>query len=149
MDMEQFKLTGEHGYIVISIEEVWGYPSSTSHFGGYDTIGTVELKSGNYKLAGELWFTTGEVYSFYSQLGDCYKNLQGTATFCNHEMNLTIEVAFSNRGQVIIRGSYKEQSHVDNELRFEFHSDQSYIAATLKEIECLVEKYGDMKGKKV
>jgi hypothetical protein len=146
--MEQFNLKGDNGYIVISIDEIHGYPTTTSHFGGYDAKGTIEVKSGNYKVTGELWFTTGEVYSFYRQLLDCYKSLQGTATFSNYEVNLIIVVAFANRGQVIITGNYKEQAHVNNELRFEFSSDQSYMANTLSELTSIIEKYGDMKGRK-
>jgi hypothetical protein len=51
--MEEFTLKGNQGYIRFCLEEVMGFPSDTSHFGGYDTKGGVEIKSGNYYVHGE------------------------------------------------------------------------------------------------
>jgi hypothetical protein len=47
--VHEFILIGKKGcFVQITIEEVFDFPNMTSHFGGYDARGTVEIKSGNY-----------------------------------------------------------------------------------------------------
>ena len=61
--------------------------NETSYFGGCDSKGFVEIKSGNYYVKGELWLTTGEIYKFYTQLEKCFKELTGESAFENYEHN--------------------------------------------------------------
>ncbi|MFF2157180.1 hypothetical protein ACFVVQ_17970 [Paenibacillus chitinolyticus] len=146
--VHEFVVRGkEGGFVKIIIEEVYGFPKMTSHFGGYDAKGTVEIKSGNYYVKGELWFTTGEAFQFYSQLLRCWTDLDGVATFTNYETNLNLEVKFNNRGQCIIEGYYKEFAHEDNELKFEIESNQSFFVETLDGLKQIVNHYGELKGK--
>lgn len=145
--MHEFILRGKKGcFVQIIIEEVLDFPNMTSHFGGYDARGTVEIKSGNYYVKGQLWFSTGEVYQFYEQLIRCMADLGGVAILMNSEMNLKLEVKFSKRGQVIIEGYFKEFAHEDNKLFVEIESNQSFFVETLDGLKHIINRYGDMKG---
>ncbi|WP_139997450.1 hypothetical protein [Paenibacillus paridis] len=145
--MKGFVIRGKLGcYLQITLDELFGFPKTTSHFGGYDVKGTVEIKSGSYFVMGELWFSTGEIYLFYNQLVQCYKDLEGVAKFCSSETNLEFEIKFRNRGQVFIQGAYKEFESLDNELKFEIESNQSFYLETLEGLREIVNLYGDLKG---
>lgn len=146
--MNEFTVTGKQGFIRIQLIKTFGFPQNTSHFGGYDSQGITEIKSGNYYVLGELWFSTGEVFEFYEQLERCYCELKGEATFLNSESNLKMDIKFNKAGQINIQGYFKELAHQNNELQFEIESDQSFIGSTLQELKKFVEQYGDMKGVK-
>jgi hypothetical protein len=109
-------------------------------------IKTAEVKSGNYYVKGELWFSTGETYEFYNQLAQCWTDLKGVASFCTSEANLKLEVTFNNRGQVVIEGYFKEFAHKENELKFEIESNQSFFEETLDGLRKIVNNCGDLKG---
>jgi len=148
INMNEFVVIGKQGFIRIELIKAFGFPKETSHFGGYDAQGITEIKSGNYYVKGELWFSTGEVYEFYKQLERCYRELKGEATFWNAEANLRIDIKFNRLGQIIIQGYFKEQTHQGNELQFEIESDQSFLATTLQQLKKFVDHYGDLKGLK-
>ncbi|MGB7605360.1 MAG: hypothetical protein WBL93_07760 [Lutisporaceae bacterium] len=146
--MEGFKLEGKNGHISIEFLEVYGFPNNTSVFGGYDAKGIVEIKSSNYRVCGELWFSTGEIYNFYSTLKECNKRLDGKAELITTETNLKMSVDFDKIGHVVISGEYVERYDENNELTYEIFSDQSYIQDTIKELNEIVNKYGGLQGKK-
>ncbi len=147
MVMNEFTLKGKQGFIRIELQEVYGFPESTSHFGGYDARGIAEIKSGNYYVKGQLWFTTGEVYEFYERLNQCYHRLDGETVFSNYESNIKVEIVFTKLGQLVMRGYFKERPDQENELQFEIESEQSYISSTLNQLRNFIDQYGDMKGK--
>lgn len=62
--MNVFTIKGTQGYIRMELQNASGFPHETSHFGGYDAKGIVEIKSGNYHVLGEIWFTTEEWLRF-------------------------------------------------------------------------------------
>ncbi|MFS8602707.1 hypothetical protein LRO89_08895 [Priestia megaterium] len=142
--MDQITIRGKQGSIQIKSGKKHGSSNRKSHFGGYDIEGTVEIKSGNYYVLGELLFTTNDMYEFYQALNKCYNTLQGVATFINYETSLQIEFKFSNLGQVFIQGYYREKPYLENVLQFEIESDQSFILATLNELKTFLSQYGDV-----
>lgn len=145
--MNDFIVRGKQGcFLRITLNDVIGFPETTSHFGGYDVKGIVDIKSGSYYVKGELWFTTGETYEFFNQLDRCYSDLQGVAVFCSSEANLKFEVKFINLGQVVIEGYFKEFYDRDNELKFEIESNQSFFVETLDGLRKIATMYGDQKG---
>lgn len=87
--MNGFTIKSKQGFIRFELKEVQGFPEETSQFGGYDAKGIVEIKSRNFYVLGDLWFTTGDVYEFYKQLDKCYRNLKGTAVFWNYDQRLS------------------------------------------------------------
>lgn len=144
--MNGFTIKGKQGFLRIELQNASGFPEDTSHFGGYDAEGIVEIKSGNYYVLGEMWFTTGDVYAFYKQLDQCYRELKGIATFSNYEVSLQVEVVFNHLGQVVLRGYFKEKALMGNELLFEIESDQSFLSSTLEDLKKFVDHYGNSKG---
>ena len=144
--LNEFVVAGKQGFIRIKCNEVIGFPKETSHFGGYDAEGITEIKSGNYFVNGELWFSTGQVFEFYTQLQKCYHELKGKATFSSSEKNLKFELDINKLGQIIIQGYFQELASEENILQFEFESDQSYLEQTLQELKKIVDHYGGLKG---
>ena len=66
--MESFILKGENGYIKIELEQVFDFPNTTCHWGGYDAKTKIEIKSGNFKVNSSFYTSTGEIYLFYKSL---------------------------------------------------------------------------------
>ena len=148
--MNEFKIAGKQGFIRIELNEVYGFPNQTSHLGGYDVKGKIEIKSGNYYVKGaELWFSTGQVYEFFIQLEKCNHNLKGNATFSESENILKLDLSFNRLGQINIQGHFQELAHQENILQFEIESDQSYLESTIQQLKNIVDHYGNLKGKKI
>lgn len=147
--MNEFKIAGKQGFIQIELYEVYGFPNETSYLGGYDVKGKIDIKSGNYYVKdAEIWFSTGQVYQFFIQLQKCYYELKGSVTFSESENNLKIELNFNRFGQINIQGYFQEVADQENILHYEFESEQSYLTSTLRQLNSIVDQYGDLKGKK-
>ncbi|MDH5597830.1 MAG: hypothetical protein OEY34_01830 [Cyclobacteriaceae bacterium] len=144
--MDNFTIKGSDGSITISIDEVFGYPTETCHWGGYDTRSRIDIHVGNYKVVGELYISTGDIFSFYQKLKNCHKNLNGEAYLESYENNLRADLTFDQQGHVKISGFYQEYHHAGNKLTFEIDSDQTYFNQTISELASIVDKYGDMTG---
>jgi hypothetical protein len=144
--LEHVILKGDQGHIEITFREIFGFPSQTSHAGGYDVCGDISIISRGYKVFSEVYFSTGELYLFYRELLKSYEIVSGKASLINFEKTLQITCEFRPRGHVEISGYFIERYDIDNELKFSFLSDQSYIKATLNLLNEIIEKYGDLKG---
>jgi hypothetical protein len=144
--MNQFVIKGKRGYICLKLLQAYGYPQHICQNGGYDSEGLIEIKSGNYFVEGNLWFSTGDVYKFYQKMKQCYLNHNGTAAFWNYELSLKVEVKFNPLGKIMIQGFYKEKEYQENELLFEMESDVITLSPTLEELRRFVVQYGDLKG---
>ncbi|MGE7625235.1 hypothetical protein ACQKMD_20115 [Viridibacillus sp. NPDC096237] len=54
------------------------------------------MKSGNYFVKdAELWFSTGQVYTFFIQLQKCFKELNGSVNFVDPASNLEFGMHFN------------------------------------------------------
>ena len=144
--MNEFVIGGKQGYIRIEITEVLGFPNETSYKGGYEVKGKIDIKSGNYFVKeAELWFSTGQVFEFYTELQKCYRKLNGVMKF-TPDSNLKFEIHFNKLGQINIQGYFQEFLSEENLLQFEFESEQSYLFSTLEELKKIVDHYGDLEG---
>jgi hypothetical protein len=143
--MEEFELKGQNGFIIIRINEVFGFPNKTSHFGGYDCILGIDIKVGNYNVKSQFYSTTGELYDFYNKIKECQAELNGLAEFNSYENNLEMTAKYSF-GNVAIFGKFQENMTMDNLMEFDFYSDQSYLKNTVEQLNQIVNKYGGMKG---
>jgi len=146
--MEKFKIAGNSDYLEIEFEEIFGFPNKTCHWGGYDSKNRISLKSGNFSVNTNFFSSTGEISLFYESLKSCNEKLEGIVNYKNYEGNLEINANYDNQGHVIISGNYCENTDLDNSLKFEFLSDQTFIKSTLEELQVIVQKYGGMKGVK-
>ncbi|MGL1889094.1 MAG: hypothetical protein OCD76_21455 [Reichenbachiella sp.] len=145
---EEFLLKAENGFVRIALSNIYGYPNETCHWGGYDTKSTIEIVCSNYKVLGELYISTGEIYNFYQNLQKCHKSLSGEAYLRSYESNLEMKLVFDNLGHVEISGTFQEVHMERTELKFELETDQSYLTQTLTELSNIHDKYGDNKGVK-
>lgn len=144
--MEEFELKGGGDFLKISFEEVYGFPNTTSPFGGYDTKSLLEIRSDGFQVQSTLWVSTGDIFEFYEQLSKCNEVLKGSAYFLSYEENLKFEVRYDINGGVLISGTFSKQSEIANELIFEIISDQTFIQSSLRQLKVICDKYGDMKG---
>jgi len=144
--MTAFRLKGVGSVIELSIEELFGYPNEISYGGGYGAAGILTIVSGSCSVMGRHSFTTGELYKFYGQLQKCYETLSGIAVLENTERELELRCAFDNRGGVAVSGMFQENPAVENILRFEFNSDQTYAVETLSLLKEVYRVFGDYKG---
>jgi hypothetical protein len=146
ISMDEFIIKGEADFIKITFDEIYGFPDKTCHWGGYEVRSTLEVKSGNFKVKSTLWTSTGELFNFFQGLKECNTKLSGTVIYNSYEGNLNIKASYDNLGHVNISGSFSEQNQFDNNLEFEFVSDQSFIKYSVDELELIVSKYGGMTG---
>ncbi|PSR56471.1 hypothetical protein AHMF7605_24730 [Adhaeribacter arboris] len=145
-EIEEFSVKGENGnWIKFSFQEVYGFPESTSHWGGYEVRASLEIKSGNFNVKSILWTSTGEIQDFLKCLEASNKVLKGKVKFENYERNLEFTVTYTELGHTVVEGTYFEFGQFENELKFEFSSDQSYLTQTIKELNLISLKYGNNK----
>ena len=144
--MEKFVLKGGPDYLSLTIDKVYGFPDETSFKGGYEIRATVEVKSRSFSAISQFYSSTGELYSFYKQLKECNKMVSGAAEYVLYEGNFELRADYDQLGHVTISGALTEHNEWDNELKFEFSTDQSYIRTTLTELDAIVAKYGGLKG---
>lgn len=140
------EIKGENGYLKIQIQKMYGFPESTSPFGGYDTESVIEIKSSNYYIKGLIWITTGDLYSFYQELKICQETVKGHANLNSYENNLRSVIFYDEFGHAVLKGKFTEKYAEENTLEFELKSDQSFFNTTISELEILIEKYGDNTG---
>ncbi len=146
LPMLAFLMTGMNGSIQLTIEEVFGYPHEMSYGGGYGAKGSLTIRSGSFSANAPHYFTTGELYSFYRQLQDCYNRLMGTATLENTERELELQCEFNKFGHVVLTGSFQANPAEKNILHFEIKSDQTQVKDTLSQLKSVYETFGDNKG---
>ena len=114
--------------------------------GGYDTQSIVEIKSSAYVAKGEIYISTGNIYNFYSEFKKCFESLKGEAKLESYEKNLILITSFDMYGHVNIRGEYRRYHGSENQLKFEFATDQTYLSETMSALTNLYKKYGDNMG---
>ncbi|GAB4019861.1 WapI family immunity protein [Spirosoma koreense] len=141
-----FSIQGEHGFIKIEIEEVFGYPNRTCHWGGYETKSKLAFRNGAYVVEGNIWLSTGEIYNFYNDLSSAYVSVSGKAKLF-HGSILLFTVSFDDTGHLVIKGKFSPYHSESNLSIFELVSDQSYLADTLASLKDIVSVYGDNTGK--
>jgi hypothetical protein len=144
--MVKIEINGENGHLKIQIKKLFGFPESTSPFGGYTTESIIEIKSSNYYIKGLVWITTGDLFNFYKELKNCQINLKGRAVLNSYENNLYSTLFYDDLGHVILKGKFTEKYEEKNTLEFEIKSDQSFLNSTISELETMIDNYGDYTG---
>ena len=149
--MRLFCLNGYQGEkISMELNEVIGFPNSTSYEGGYDIICTLTIDAGCYHIEfDKLYSATGTLYRFCNELKTCYNKLEGQAEYrMLLENDLCFKVNVTTAGHAVITGTFQELPHKNNILEFEIDTDQTCFLSVIQDIENLKEKYGGMKGVK-
>lgn len=149
MNKEEILLKGESGnFLQIVFEEIHGFPESTSWQGGYEIRATLIIKSEAFQVRSNFFTTTYELFTFYQELLICNQSLAGKANYSSFEQDLTFYVEYDNMGHTLINGRFAASMPYDNALCFEFASDQSFIQATLQQLNFIATKYGGATGLK-
>lgn len=144
--MTEIEIKGENGYLKIQMQKMFGFPESTSPFGGYDTESIIEIKSSNYYIKGQIWITTGDLYSFYQELKKCQEKVKGQANLNSYENNLSSKIAYDEVRHAVLKGKFTEKYEEENTLEFELKSDQSFLNSTITELEKMILQFGDNTG---
>ena len=144
--MDKFSIVADNGYLLFHYDEVLGFPEQTSPFGGYDVWGQVEIKCDNYFVKGNLAFSTGEMFSFFTQLEKVEFLLKGFARFDSYEHQLSFLLKIDKLGHFFLNGEYAENLANETKLNFELKGDQSHFAKWINENRNVIEKYGDNTG---
>ncbi|MFZ1695051.1 MAG: hypothetical protein WAT74_17790 [Flavobacteriales bacterium] len=142
-----FAIKGETGNCVrLELLEIFGFPETTSHFGGYDARWSVLIKSHGFSAHGELWIATGELIQLCSAMRKSYDELKGSFDWMNSDEELRLKFKFEPRGIVIVSGTYRQYRGTFDRLDFEFDTDQTFVNETLLDMERLISDYGGMRG---
>ena len=144
--MEEFSIKGNGNFIKVAFDEVYGFPGKTSSWGGYEVLGTIQIKSRGFQVKAPLYTSTGEIYEFYEQLKQRNEQLNGVVYYRTFEENLDLKLEYDDLGHINVFGVFSEQNQFANELKVEFIIDQTYLYSTLIELKAIADKYGDMKG---
>ena len=152
LPMKAFCLKGlaEDEKIEIIIEELYGFPTETCYDGGYDFRGVANICVGKFKVNNAAVFcSTGALYRLLASLKQCYHTLEGEAKFLHSlENNITFVLKMGRFGRAVIEGEYQEFSHLNTRLIFEMETDQTYILATINELQHMEDLFGDELGKR-
>ena len=146
--METITISSETDFIKIKINRALGFPNKTCHWGGYEVECDLEIYSDGFAVKSNLYTSTGEFYNLFITLKKCYEDLKGEAHYISFEGNLRINFLFDKLGHITVKGEFSKQFIHDNNLRFEFVTDQTFLSSTISDLELLYEKYGDDYGVK-
>jgi hypothetical protein len=145
--MDKFIIVTENGHLIFYYDKVLKFPDEVSPFGGYDVDGQLEIKCDNYFVKGKITFTTGEIYSFFSQLKQVYNSLKGIAQFDSFEYQLSFTLKIHKLGHIDIIGEYSEGLFSKKtKLKFELAGDQTYLLKCINDNKAVINKYGDQQG---
>ena len=150
MSKEEFGFKGEAGNLLrVAFAEVYGFPDSTSSWGGYDIRADLKIKSNGFEVNAEFWTSTGEIFLLLQELQQSNKVLSGSPHYDSCEGHLSFTAAYDTMGHVTIRGRFSEQMNWNNALDFEFESDQTFMQTTISQLQKIANKYGGVQGIKV
>jgi hypothetical protein len=143
---EKFSIHSEVNRISFHIDAVHGFPDTTFYKGGYDARCSIEIFSNSFSANGVIYISTAQFHDFYIQLKKANESLDGCASIDSYENDFNTKVTFDGLGHATIQGYYSK--YEENELKFQFDTDQTFIAETLRELSKIVDKYGDNYGNK-
>ena len=101
----------------------------------------VRISAGGFRGEGEGAFLTGEIDDFLRQLRALYDSLSGTAEFNTLERQLSLKASGDGKGHVELVGELVDDWGSHNRLNFTLKFDQSQLAASIREMETVMEAF--------
>lgn len=102
----------------------------------YDWLASsVEFEIGNFKGNYETNINSYNFHDFYNELKIVHRTLQGVANFKTLEGQIEFKITGNGRGQMKVEGLCVDG---DNEFKFCFISDQTFIQKTLKQLSTIL-----------
>jgi len=142
-----FRLSGENGFIELTIDEAFDFPHITSHAGGYAVQGRLAIRADEYTVSNAIhYFSTGELYEFSNALKQCYETFSGVAVLENFDRALELKCEFNRFGHVIMSGTFQAKPSSNNSLAFEFKTDQTQVKEAITSLDDIYKIFGGNKG---
>lgn len=95
----------------------------------------ISVSVGAFSGAYDAAFLTDELQSFRLQLENLYRSLGGTAKFTTLEEQLSLRFSGNGHGEILVQGVAADAPGSDNQLNFELAIDQTYLQATIQELQ--------------
>jgi hypothetical protein len=139
LPMTAISFDSNYEQIELVIYEVFGFPKNTSIDGGYDVKGTIKIVSSSYSVYHDnFFFSTGGLHRLYKDLSKCYTDIAGEAVYRTFEDDFNMTFTFNrNTGHVTITGRYRQYWHLNNEIIFEIHTDQTQVLRLLEQLKAI------------
>lgn len=121
-----------HGYQFPDVDDAWdgNWLTVTAHCGG----------QGADVWAGGAILETVSILQFRDELRELHRTLSGEAKLLSHEPNLAVRVAATNEaGRLSVRVEITPE-HLTQGHWFEFEADQSYLTATIRQCETILDR---------
>ena len=142
-----FTIRGHRGdSLTIAYTQVYGFPAETCHWGGYEVRANIIINAGDFSVVSKFYTSTGQIHSLFQQFVSCNESVNGIVSFASYEGNLEFAATYDFGGRIDINGTFRANDQFDNELRFAFASDQTYIQETIKRMIPSIDKYGGNAG---
>ena len=129
----EFVLKGSNGQDKIALDFI-EVPPKNMEYDGFNLGCYITIVSGCFQLDGPLyWGVSYVLFRFANELEQCYKNLEGQATY-KYEWDCDdffFSVTMGSKGHAIVSGSF---SGLYNTLSFSFETDQSYFPEALSQL---------------
>jgi hypothetical protein len=103
--------------------------------------GHVLIRVGAFYGEYDAAFTTGDFLRLRDELQPLFETLSGQAQFSTLEGQLEFTLIGNGRGEIQVKGSGSDQLCLENELRFEFCLDQTYLPKTLRGLNEIISEF--------
>jgi hypothetical protein len=88
---------------------------------------------------------TLDFVGYVTQLRSLSQNLSGTAVFETMEGQLLLRLTCDKLGRIEVKGEILDQPGIGNHLTFSNSLDQSYLKATIEQLDEIVARYPERK----
>ena len=103
--------------------------------------GHVSIRVGAFYGEFDAAFTTGDFVRFRTELEPLFETLSGQAQFSTLEGQLEFTLVGNGRGKIQVKGSGSDHPSLENELRFEFCLDQTFLPSTFRGLNEIISEF--------
>ena len=97
--------------------------------------GTADLRLGEVQVSRPIAARPDDLMCFAAELDDCVTLLLGSASFASLDDGLLIDITMGTLGHALVSGIIRfEVGEAQGDLSFSYPSDQTYLAATLRQL---------------
>jgi len=133
--------------IKLSITTIDKGNPKTLKMGGLTANFSIQIEVDGITANIKCWLTVGNLFAFFTELQNCYNNLDGSAVLKYYSEDLTnISVSFSRTGQCKICGIVKSSAFSENGVIFDIRCDQTFISPNIKKLKLLFDELAIMQG---
>lgn len=101
----------------------------------------VSISAGGFRGSFGASFRTVEIVGFRDQLAKLCETLKGRAVFDTIENQLMLQIDGNGLGSMQVSGEAWDESSVGNQLKFEIRTDQTDVAAALRDVNAVIQAF--------